>query len=162
MWWAKQLTHWHCHRLWYAAFVTCDTGVKFTQYQIDFYTYRLIDRVGQGLIDQQVRTDSLERRRLMKQAKTFRWNFWSLLHGDSRWSTCSCDVTGSVYGCLFVCDWHLEMVSASSEALMGVVHHSACVSRRCWDKRSPTQVNDQSLRGKWRCMCLESVSLALK
>lgn len=54
---------------------------------------------------------------------------------------------------LFVCDWHLQMVSASSEALMAVIHHGACdSSRRCCDKSNPAQVNDQSLQREWRCM----------
>lgn len=131
------------------------------EFQIDFYTYRVIDRVGQRLMDQQVRTDLLEHCSVMKQAKTFKWNFGSL-YGESRLSTYSYDVTGFVYGCLFVCDWHRQMVFVSSGALMAVVHHSACVSRRCRDKRSPTQVNDQSLQRKWRCMSFESVSPALK
>lgn len=132
------------------------------EFQIDFHRYRVIDRVGQRLMAQRVRTDLLEHCSVMKQTKTFKWNFRSLLYRESRWSTYSWDVTGFVYGCLFVCDWHLQMVFASSEALMAVVHHSACVSRRGWDKLSPTQVNDQSLQRKWRCMAFESVSLALE
>lgn len=53
-----------------------------------------------------------------------------------------------VYGCLFVFDRHLQMAFASSEALMAIVHQAACVSHRGCDRRSPTQVNDQSLQRK--------------
>lgn len=48
---------------------------------------------------------------------------------------------------LFV-NWHFQMVFASSEALMAVVHHSAFVSCPCRDMRNPTQVNDQSFQRK--------------
>lgn len=61
----------------------------------------------------------------------------------------------------FVCDWHFQMVFASSEALMAIVHHSACVSCRCWDKRSPTRLNDQGLQGN-EDICFKSGSLALQ
>lgn len=116
--------------------------------------------VGQRLMDQLVKTDLLERWSVMKQTEAFKWNFSSLLYEESRWSTCSWDVTGFVYGCLFVCDWHRQMVSASSEALMAIVHHSACVSHRGWARRSPTQVNDQSLQRKWRFMSFGNASLS--
>lgn len=126
------------------------------------FSYKEMNIVGQRLMDQRVKTDLLERWSVMKQTEAFKWNFSSLLYEESRWSTCSWDVTGFVYGCLFVCDWHHQMVSASSEALMAIVHHSACVSHHGWARRSPTQVNDQSLQRKWRFMSFGNVSLSLK
>lgn len=127
-----------------------------------FFSYRVIDRVEDWLMDQQVK-QTYWSIGWCNETKTFKWNFRSVVYGERRWSIYSWeDVTRFVYGCLFVCDWHSQMVFASLEALMAVVHHSACVSCRGLDKRSLTQVNDQSLQGKWRCVSFESVSLVLK
>lgn len=179
-WQTSQVAHWHCHYyrntrlLWYWILSFCCT-YQFTPNKEHCYTlgvfgwisycifsYKVMDIVGQRLMDQLVKTDLLERWSVMKQMEGFKWNFRSLLYGESRWSTCSWDVTGFVYGCLFVCDWHLQMVFASSEALMAIVHHSACVSDRGWARRTPTQVNDQSLQRKWGFMTFGNVSLSLK
>lgn len=114
------------------------------EFQMDFYTYRVIDRARQRLMDQQVRTDSLER----CNETDIQLKFLEFIVWKEQMEHIQLGLTGFVYGCFFVCDWHLQMVFASSEALMAVVHHGACVSRRCWDKCSPTQVNDQSLQRK--------------
>lgn len=64
-------------------------------------------RVKPRLMDQRVRPDPLERCGVMKPMKTFQWNFRFTRREQLEPTELVRDRV--CYGCLFVCDWHLQM-----------------------------------------------------
>ena len=77
--------------------------------------------------DRSGRKIRLLERCVLKETEALRGNFKRKLWGESRWSANSWIVTGLVYECLWLAS---SLGFTSSEALMAIVHHSACISYR--------------------------------